>query len=74
PDARLMIETDSPYLSPVPLRGKTNEPKHLRYICEEIASLRGITYDQAKKITTMNAIKLFNINSKIISDSCEIDE
>ncbi|MDD3126292.1 MAG: TatD family hydrolase [Candidatus Izemoplasmatales bacterium] len=74
PDARLMIETDSPYLSPVPLRGKTNEPKHLRYICEEIASLRGITYDQAKKITAMNAIKLFNINSKIISDGCEIDE
>ncbi|MDD3842465.1 MAG: TatD family hydrolase [Candidatus Izemoplasmatales bacterium] len=77
PDARLMIETDSPYLSPMPYRGKTNEPKHLKYICNEIALLRNMTYEQVEKITAYNATRLFNINLLSINgknDNAEADE
>lgn len=58
---RLLIETDSPYLAPEPVRGKRNEPKNVNYVAEMIASLRGMTKEEIIDVTYMNALKLFNI-------------
>ncbi len=57
---RLLIETDSPYLAPVPYRGKTNEPAFVKHVAEEIAVLRGISVDEVAKATTDNFYCLFN--------------
>lgn len=57
----LLIETDSPYLAPVPLRGKRNEPAYVRYTAEKIAELRGIPLEQLAQITSKNAFRLFSI-------------
>ncbi|APJ03071.1 TatD family hydrolase [Silvanigrella aquatica] len=59
PSDRILIETDSPYLAPVPLRGKTNEPANIHHTCEFIAKLRNTTYDEMAKTTTHNAENLF---------------
>lgn len=56
---KLVIETDSPYLTPVPYRGKRNEPSYLQYIVTKIAQIRKIEEKQVKEITTANALKLF---------------
>ncbi|HPZ54964.1 MAG TPA: TatD family hydrolase [Bacillota bacterium] len=58
---RLLMETDCPYLAPVPFRGKRNEPAYLRYTAEKIAGLRGITLEQLAKATSENASRLFSI-------------
>ena len=60
PLERMLIETDSPYLAPVPFRGKTNEPGLVKYVAEEIARLRDISLDQVAATTTSNFFKLFN--------------
>ena len=57
----LLIETDSPYLAPVPHRGQTNQPAWVKYVCQAIAELRGISYDEVAKITTQNFYDLFPI-------------
>ena len=57
----LMLETDSPYLTPVPFRGKENQPAYVKYVAEEIAKLRGIDVEEVVKITTQNAEKVFKI-------------
>jgi TatD DNase family protein len=62
PLERMLIETDSPYLAPVPFRGKTNEPGLVRHVAEEIARLRGIPLLEVAAATTANFNKLFNIN------------
>ncbi|RMF23271.1 MAG: TatD family deoxyribonuclease [Cyanobacteria bacterium J083] len=62
PDERLLIETDCPFLAPVPQRGKRNEPAYVRYVAEYLANLRGVTLQQLAEQTTANAIKLFGIN------------
>ena len=59
PLERMLIETDSPYLAPVPHRGKTNEPGLVKHVAEEIARLRGCAYEQIAEQTTNNFIKLF---------------
>lgn len=59
PNDRILIETDSPYLSPVPLRGRTNEPAHLLHTCEFISNLRGISCDAFATQTFKNSEKLF---------------
>lgn len=59
PLERLLIETDSPYLAPVPYRGKTNEPAYVRHVAEEIASLRGIDVQEVGLATTRNFFELF---------------
>ena len=46
---RMLVETDSPYLAPVPYRGKTNEPGWVRHVAEEIARLRGVPLEQSPK-------------------------
>jgi TatD DNase family protein len=61
PLERMLIETDAPYLAPVPHRGKTNEPAFVRYVAEEIARLKGIPLDQVARETTDNFFRLFNI-------------
>jgi TatD DNase family protein len=61
PIDKLLIETDSPYLSPHPFRGKTNEPARVKLVAEEIAYLRDISYTELAKKTTKNAYKLFKI-------------
>lgn len=58
---KLMLETDSPYLTPVPYRGKPNKPAYVKYVAEEIAKLRGITYEEVANITTKNAEEFFGI-------------
>ncbi len=61
PMEKLLIETDCPYLTPHPYRGKMNEPKYIKYVAEEIAILRGITVDEVCQVTTANGKKLFGI-------------
>jgi len=56
---RILVETDSPYLAPVPYRGKTNQPAYVRYVAEEVAKLRGIDYEALATATTENFFKLF---------------
>ena len=57
---RLLIETDSPYLAPVPHRGKRNDPSLVVHVAEKIAELRGITRDEIAQVSTDNFYKLFN--------------
>lgn len=59
PLERVLIETDSPYLAPVPHRGKTNEPGWVRYVAEEIARLRGISLEAVAEATSANFFRLF---------------
>ncbi|MFP3841376.1 TatD family hydrolase [Bacillus safensis] len=62
PNDRLLIETDCPYLTPVPFRGKRNEPSYVKYIAEQIAELREISFEELAELTTKNAKKVFRIN------------
>ncbi|MCB5187464.1 TatD family hydrolase [Methylobacillus caricis] len=57
---RILVETDSPYLAPVPFRGKTNQPSYVRYVAEELAKLREISYQEVERATTENFFRLFS--------------
>jgi TatD DNase family protein len=57
---RIMVETDSPYLAPVPYRGKTNEPAYVKHTAEYVAELRGISYEEVAEATSANFFRLFN--------------
>ena len=59
PEDRILIETDSPYLAPVPLRGRSNQPAYVRHVAEHIAELRGTTLDAVAETTTRNYFDLF---------------
>jgi len=59
---RLLVETDSPYLTPTPYRGKRNEPAYVRLVAEEIARLRGISFEEVSAITSENTKKVFGIS------------
>ena len=59
PLEKLVLETDSPYLSPVPHRGKRNEPVYIEFIAKRIAELQGVGMEQVKEVTTSNALKIF---------------
>ena len=61
PIEKLMLETDSPYLTPVPYRGKPNKPAYVKYVAEEIARLRNMPSDELIDITTQNAERFFRI-------------
>jgi len=63
PDDRLLIETDCPYMTPEPYRGKRNESSYVRLVAEKIAQIRGVTTEYIARITTENAKKLFKINT-----------
>lgn len=56
---KILLETDSPYLAPVPFRGRMNEPKNTVYVLEKLAEIRGLSKTELQQITTNNAHKLF---------------
>ncbi|MDO8454107.1 MAG: TatD family hydrolase [Sulfurimonas sp.] len=61
PHAKLLIETDAPYLTPAPHRGERNEPLYTTFVVKKISELLNISVEDIKKITTQNALKLFDI-------------
>lgn len=61
PNDKLLIETDSPYLAPKPFRGKTNYPKYLKYVAQEVAALKEIDIEEFSKTTTKNAEKFYRL-------------
>ena len=61
PLEKIVIETDCPYLTPVPFRGKRNEPIYTKYIAEEIAKIKNISVEEVIKVTTENAKKIYGI-------------
>ena len=63
PNEKILVETDSPYLAPVPLRGKSNEPSYIIHTVKFLSNLKGISFDNFSNITTKNFFKLFgNLN------------
>ncbi len=58
---KILIETDCPYLTPVPFRGQVNRPEYVELVAEKIAQLKNISKEEVVKQTTINAIKIFNI-------------
>lgn len=62
PIERIVLETDSPYLSPVPYRGKRNEPMHLKHINQTLSDIYAIDYSDMAQITKANAMRLFHLN------------
>ena len=62
PIDRIVIETDCPYLAPVPFRGKRNDSGNLTYVAEEIAGIKGISVDEVYELTYDNAVKLYHLN------------
>ena len=68
PLERMLIETDSPYLAPVPFRGKMNQPGYVKHVAEHIAELRGISVEEVAAATTANFFRLFS-HAKVQSAS-----
>jgi len=62
PIDRLLVETDSPYLAPVPYRGKTNQPRNVEFVAKEIARLRGVSFEEIADATYRNTVELFNLD------------
>lgn len=62
PLERMLVETDSPFLAPEPVRGKRNEPAFVKYVAEFIAKERGVTFEEICNVTTRNFCTLFGIN------------
>jgi len=61
PRERLLVETDSPFLAPVPFRGKRNEPAHVVHVASKVAELWGVSPGEVAEITTGNAKRLFRL-------------
>jgi TatD DNase family protein len=61
PADKFMIETDSPYMTPEPLRGRTNEPSFVKYVAQRIAAIKNISTESVAEMTTVNARRLFDI-------------
>ncbi|MGD1805501.1 TatD family hydrolase [Dapis sp. BLCC M126] len=64
PDDRLLVETDCPFIAPVPKRGKRNEPAYVKYVAEKVAELRGVTFESLAAQTSKNASQLFGFSIK----------
>ena len=62
PDDKILIETDSPYLSPEPFRGKRNDPRNVEYVAKKIADVKGLDLEEVAEITYNNAKNIFKIN------------
>lgn len=58
---QILIETDSPYLAPTPLRGKINSPENVHWVAQKLAEIKNISYEECAKITAKNAQKFFNL-------------
>ncbi len=61
PLERILVETDAPYLTPAPFRGKPNEPKYVRRVAECVAEIKGISYDEVAAVTGDNFMRLFKL-------------
>jgi len=61
---RILLETDCPYLTPVPYRGRRNEPAYVRLVAEEIAALRGVPAAEIERVTTENTLRIFATRSR----------
>lgn len=61
PNEKMLIETDSPYLSPEPFRGKRNDPRNVKFVAKKIAEVKNITIEEVANITYENAMKVFNL-------------
>ena len=59
PETALLVETDAPFLTPIPHRGKRNEPAYSRIVAERLADIRGVSYHELAAITTQNALRVF---------------
>jgi TatD DNase family protein len=59
----IVLETDAPYLAPVPFRGKRNEPSYLKYVVEKLAVIKNCTVEEVGEITSANAVKLFRLQN-----------
>ncbi|OAJ72804.1 hydrolase TatD [Brevibacillus sp. SKDU10] len=66
PLERILIETDCPYLTPHPFRGKRNESAYVKFVAEEMAQIHGLPYEELAKITANNARRLFNIRETVL--------
>ena len=62
PPDRMLIETDCPYMAPVPLRGHRNEPAYVRYVLSKIAEIRGMDEDELASVTFQNGLDIFGIS------------
>lgn len=65
PIERMLIETDSPFLAPIPHRGKPNEPAYVRIVAEQVAQIKEITLQEVAMVTTGNFAKLFGVGAEI---------
>lgn len=61
PLARILIETDCPYLAPEPMRGRTNQPAYVRYVAEKLAEIKGLSAEEIAQTTKKNAMDLFSL-------------
>ncbi len=61
PNERMLIETDSPYLSPEPLRGRRNDSRNVKYIAQKIADVKNMKLEEVARITYQNAKEIFRI-------------
>lgn len=64
PAERLLVETDAPYLAPVPHRGKRNEPAFVREVAERVALVRGVSFEEICETTTANAVRVFGLGNR----------
>jgi TatD DNase family protein len=67
----LLLETDCPFLTPEPFRGRRNEPSYVQYTAQAIAKLRGVSYDEVATVTTNNAFRLFGIEPRSVAMGVE---
>ena len=58
---KILIETDDPYLTPTPFRGKINHPSYVVYVAQELAKIKNMSYDEICDITYNNSLKVFNL-------------
>ena len=63
PLERILVETDSPYLVPQPVRAKRNEPLFVKHVAEKLAEIRDMSFEEIAQATTKNAVRLFNLDA-----------
>ena len=61
PLKKILLETDCPFLAPVPYRGQRSEPAHVKITAEFLAKIKGVSFDQVARTTTQNAVSLFHL-------------
>ncbi|WP_029236618.1 TatD family hydrolase, partial [Streptococcus sobrinus] len=59
---KILVETDAPYLAPIPKRGRENKTAYTRYVVDKIAELRGLASQEVADATTANAMRIFNLD------------